>query len=110
MVLVRSRNPLNIGAAARALTNFGFRRLRVVNPYKLAFRDARSAVGAADLLAEAEEFPTVAEAIADCELVVGTTAVHRRVLQHPVRRPMPVFHSRREVILLQCDSLPTIDL
>jgi TrmH family RNA methyltransferase len=86
VVLVRSRNPLNIGAAARALSNFGFRRLRVVNPYKLAFRDARSAVGAADLLAEAEEFQTVAEAIADCGLVVGTTAVHRRVLQHPLRR------------------------
>jgi TrmH family RNA methyltransferase len=86
VVLVRSRNPLNIGAAARALSNFGFRRLRVVNPYELAFRDARSAVGAADLLAEAEEFATVAEAIADCGLVVGTTAVHRRVLKHPLRR------------------------
>jgi TrmH family RNA methyltransferase len=85
-VLVRPRNPLNIGAAARAMSNFGFRRLRVVNPYKLAFRDARSAVGAADLLAETEEFQSVADAVADCGLVVGTTAVHRRVLKHPLRR------------------------
>jgi tRNA/rRNA methyltransferase len=86
VVLVRARNPLNIGAAARALSNFGVRRLRVVNPFEIAFRDARSAVGAADLLAEAEEFRTVGDAIADCGLIVGTTAVHRRVLKHPLRR------------------------
>ena len=85
-MLVRPRNPLNIGAAARALSNFGFRRLRVVNPYKLAFREARSAVGAADLLAEAEEFESLADALADCGLIVGTTAVHRRVLLQPLRR------------------------
>jgi tRNA/rRNA methyltransferase len=46
VVLVAARNPLNIGAAARALSNFGFRYLRVVNPYEAAFREARSAVGA----------------------------------------------------------------
>jgi TrmH family RNA methyltransferase len=86
VVLVRPRNPLNIGAAARAMSNFGFRRLRVVNPYEVAFRDARSAVGAAELLLQAEEFSSVAEAIADCGLIVGTTAVHRRVLQNPLRR------------------------
>jgi TrmH family RNA methyltransferase len=86
VVLVRPRNPLNIGAAARAMSNFGFRRLRVVNPYQVAFRDARSAVGAAELLSQAEEFSGVAEAIADCGLIVGTTAVHRRVLQNPLRR------------------------
>jgi len=86
VVLVRPRNPLNIGAAARALSNFGVRRLRVVNPFEIAFRDARSAVGAADLLAEAEEFRTVGDAISDCGLIVGTTAVHRRVLKHPLRR------------------------
>jgi len=86
VVLVRPRNPLNIGAAARAMSNFGFRRLRVVNPYQVAFRDARSAVGAAELLLQAEEFSSVAEAITDCGLIVGTTAVHRRVLQQPLRR------------------------
>ena len=86
VVLVSPRNPLNIGAAARAMSNFGFLHLRVVNPYELAFREARSAVGAAPLLARAEEFKTLAEAIADCTLVVGTTAVGLRQLQHPVRR------------------------
>src|SRR5882757_5806590 len=86
VVLVEARNPLNIGAAARAMSNFGIRRLRVVNPYQVAFRQARSAVGAADLLSAAEEFSTVAEAVADCALVVGTTAVGHRELQHPLRR------------------------
>jgi TrmH family RNA methyltransferase len=86
VVLVAARNPLNIGAAARAMSNFGFRHLRVVNPYEAAFREARSAVGAAALLVNAEEFKTVADAVADCTLVVGTTAVRHRELQHPLRR------------------------
>ncbi len=84
IVLVNSRNPLNIGAAARAMSNFGFFHLRVVNPYELAFREARSAVGASPLLAAAEEFRSVAEAVADCALVVGTTALSRRDSQHRV--------------------------
>jgi TrmH family RNA methyltransferase len=86
VVLVRARNPLNIGAAARAMTNFGAHRLRVVNPFRLAFQDAVSAVGAAGVLAAAEEFKTVAEAVADCSLVVGTTAVRKRVLENPPLR------------------------
>jgi tRNA/rRNA methyltransferase len=82
VVLVATRNPLNIGAAARALANFGVSRLRVVNPYAVAFREAKSAVGASALLKKAEEFSSVAEAIADCALVVGTTAARERELHH----------------------------
>ena len=85
VVLVSTRNPLNIGAAARAMSNFGFLHLRVVNPYAVAFRRARSAVGASAVLTAAEEFSSVAEAVADCTLVVGTTAVGHRELQHPLR-------------------------
>jgi tRNA/rRNA methyltransferase len=86
VVLVEVRNPLNIGAAARAMSNFGFPRLRLVNPYEVAFQNARSAVGAAATLASAQVYPTVAEAVADCSLVVGTTAVGHRDLQHPLVR------------------------
>ena len=86
VVLVDTRNPLNLGAAARAMSNFGFLRLRVVNPYGLAFREARSAMGAAELLANAEECKSVAEAVADCAMVVGTTSIQHRDLQHPLRR------------------------
>lgn len=87
VVLVAPRNPLNIGAAARAMSNFGFRTLRVVNPYTPSFREAKSAVGASALLASAEIFDTIAEAVEDCTFVVGTTAVRTRELHHPVRRP-----------------------
>ncbi|HEY1676080.1 MAG TPA: TrmH family RNA methyltransferase [Candidatus Sulfotelmatobacter sp.] len=86
VVLVRPRNPLNIGAAARAMTNFGARTLRLVNPYGVAFREARSAVGAASVLKNAEEFESVAEAVGDCSLVVGTTAVRDRTLLQPVKK------------------------
>jgi TrmH family RNA methyltransferase len=86
VVLVSTRNPLNIGAAARAMSNFGFLHLRVVDPYEPAFREARSAVGAASLLETAEQFGAVGEAVSDCSLVVGTTASSRRELQHPLRR------------------------
>jgi len=86
VVLVDARNPLNIGAAARAMSNFGFQRLRVVNPYEVAFREAKSAVGAAEMLAIAEEFTSVAEAVADCTLVVGTTGARKRALDLPLYR------------------------
>jgi TrmH family RNA methyltransferase len=84
VVLVRARNPNNIGAVARAMHDFGVRRLRVVNEYAVPFETARSAVDATGVLAEAEAFGSVAEAVSDCTLVVGTTAVGERVLQHPL--------------------------
>ena len=86
VVLVAPRNPLNIGAAARAMNNFGFDELRLVNPYEVAFREARSAVKALSVLQKAREFATVGEAVADCELVVGTTSVGHRAVEHPLRR------------------------
>src|SRR5690348_4088413 len=84
--MVATRNPLNLGAAARAMSNFGFLRLRVVNPYEVAFREARSAVGAASVLKHAEEYTSVAEAVADCALVVGTTTLRKRERHHPLHR------------------------
>ncbi|HWC17558.1 MAG TPA: TrmJ/YjtD family RNA methyltransferase [Terriglobales bacterium] len=84
VVLVGTRNPLNIGAVARAMSNFGFEHLRVVNPYQIAFREARSAVGAAEVLAHAEEYTSVQDAVADCALVVGTGTMNHRELKHSV--------------------------
>ena len=85
VVLVNPRNPLNIGAAARAMSNFGFFRLRVVNPYEAGYREARSAVGASEVLTNAEEFANIGAAVADCTLVIGTTAVGERELHHRVK-------------------------
>jgi TrmH family RNA methyltransferase len=67
------------------MSNFGFSRLRLVNPYQVAFQEARSAVHAHKILREAEEFPALADAIADCSLVVGTTSLGHRELQHTLR-------------------------
>lgn len=67
------------------MSNFGAQTLRLVNPYAVAFREARSAVGASELLKRAGEYETVAEAVADCALVVGTTAVRNRQLHQPLR-------------------------
>ncbi len=86
VVLVAPRNPLNIGAAARAMSNFGVSELRLVNPYEVAFREAKSAVKAHAVLAAAREFASVAEAVADCSLVVGTTSKGHRTLEHPLHR------------------------
>lgn len=86
VVMVNTRNPLNLGAAARAMSNFGASHLRVVNPYEVAFRDAVSAVGASDILAHAKVCTSVADAVADCLLVIGTTAGvgSKRELHHPL--------------------------
>ncbi len=86
VILVATRNPLNIGAAARAVANFGWSDFRLVDPYDMAFREAVSAVGGAHVLAGARVFPTVAEAVADCSLVVGTTAAQRRTPEQVINR------------------------
>ena len=89
IVLVGARNPQNIGAAARAMHDFGFSDLRLVNDYTAPFEAAqleatKSAVAAADILRNARTFASVAEAIADCTLVVGTTAIGERTLNQRV--------------------------
>jgi TrmH family RNA methyltransferase len=101
VVLVRTRNPLNIGAAARAMSNFGFSSLRLVNPYTEAFREARSAVGAADVLKNAREFKSIADAVSDCALVIGTTALRHRNLQHPRKTPADAARLMRRRMVSQ---------
>lgn len=66
------------------MANFGVTDLRLVNPYEPSFREAVSAVGGAHVLQGARVFDSVAEAVSDCSLVVGTTAAQRRELKQPV--------------------------
>lgn len=86
IVLVSPRNPLNIGAVARAMSNFGFTDLRLVRPYDVAFREARSAVKSRYILDAAQTHETVADAITGCALVAGTTALGHRDLHVPLYR------------------------
>jgi TrmH family RNA methyltransferase len=88
VVLVSPRNPLNIGASARAMANFGFANLTVVAPFAEHWREAKSAVGAPDLLKNARETTSLAEALADSTLVIGTGTLMHRNPEQPVM-PLP---------------------
>ena len=68
------------------MSNMGFTRLRLVNAYEVAYREARSAVGAGAILENAKQYPALSDAVADCSLVVGATSVGDRELKHPLRR------------------------
>jgi len=97
VVLISPRNPLNIGAAARAMSNFGFFHLRLVNAYEVAFREAKSAVNAAPVLEAAQQYASIGDAVADCALVVGTTSLGPRGLEHtlrPLERAGPIIRKQ----------------
>jgi TrmH family RNA methyltransferase len=88
VVLVSPRNPLNIGAVARAMANFGLSQLKVVGPYAPHWREAKSAVGAPDILKEAVVSNNLAAAVRDCTLVAGTgTLTFRKPEQQVVQLP-----------------------
>jgi tRNA/rRNA methyltransferase len=89
-VLVRPRNPLNIGAAARAMANFGFHEMVAVSPYSPVWQETRSAVGAEEIVTSARAVPSLVEAIGDASTVVGTTAGSRRNLDRNLI-PLPDF-------------------
>jgi tRNA/rRNA methyltransferase len=88
VVLVRPQLGENIGKAARAMLNFGLTEMRLVEP-----RDGwpnptagPAASGADEVLAAAQVYPTVAEAVADCAHVYATT-VRKRGVTKPVLTP-----------------------
>jgi len=88
IVLVGPQHPGNIGSAARAMKTMGLMHLSLVAPERFPHRDADAmAAGADDLLANAPVVATLAEALADCGLVLGCTARSRYV-------PMPEFAPR----------------
>lgn len=88
VVLVSPRNPLNIGAAARAMANFGFAHLAVAAPYAPHWREAKSAVRAPVILEHAREAGSLAEAVAPCSFVIGTGTLTHRKPEQPVV-PLP---------------------
>jgi TrmH family RNA methyltransferase len=68
------------------MSNFGFFDMRLVNAYDLAYREAKSAVKSQYILEQAQTYSSLAEAVAECSLVVGTTAVGHRDLHIPLYR------------------------
>ena len=89
IVLVRPRNPLNIGAAARALANFGLREMAVVATFEPTWDEVRqSAVGGDTVIAAARAVPSLADILSDVTLVIGTTTGSRRILFREIL-PLP---------------------
>ena len=102
VVLVNTSHPGNIGGAARAMKNMGLSELVLVDPERFPDPDAVSrASGADDVLANARIVATLEEAIADCSLVLGTSARDRRI-------PWPVLDPRESAdkVLDQLEQLP----
>ena len=80
IVLVGTQHPGNIGAAARAMKTMGLHRLVLVAPEKAPNHETEAmAAGADDLIAAAPVHATLADAVADCALVLGCTARSRRI-------------------------------
>ncbi len=83
IVLVRPRNPNNIGAAARAMANFGLDDLVVVDPYEPVWRETVAAVGGERVMSGARKMP-LEEAVAGCAAIVGATTARRRRVDRPL--------------------------
>jgi len=80
VVLIQPSHPGNIGATARAMGNMGISNLILVNPADFPSPIANARAAGADLILEnARVVETLDEAIADCELVIGTTARSRSI-------------------------------
>ncbi len=95
-ILVRPQMAENIGAAARAMLNFGLTRMRLVAPRDgwPSPKAVAMASGAGRLLDQAGLFPTVEEALADFDRVYATTA-RERYLTKPVLTPERAMEEAR---------------
>ena len=90
VVLVSPRNPLNIGAAARAMANFGFRRWPWWRPMSSTGARQSRLSARRELLQNAKSTRGLAEAVADCTLVIGTGTLAHRKPEQPVV-PLPAL-------------------
>ena len=87
IVLVNTSDCRNIGSAARAMKTMGLTQLILVDPIELPNGQAQAlAAGATDVLSSAKVVPTLADAVEDCGLVVGTSA-RSRTLPWPMLEP-----------------------
>lgn len=102
IVLVNTSLSANIGAAARAMKTMGIADLRLVEPRLFPSAEATSlASGASDVLARAQVVATLEEAVADCSLVIGTSARSRTI-------PWPLLDARQagEAVRLESEVQP----
>lgn len=104
-VLVGTTHAGNIGGAARAIKNMGFSTLRLVDTCSPNKKDAITrASGADDILENAQRFDHLADAIGDCQVVVGASA-RPRFLSVPLRGCREITES---VAAINPDSNQTV--
>jgi len=93
IVLVGTQHPGNIGSAARAMKTMGLHELHLVKPHKFPHPEASAlAAGAVDVLDQAVLHGSLADAVADCHFVVGTSSRRREV---PLPEFMPAMAAQR---------------
>ena len=97
VVLVRPRDPNNIGACARAMANFGLSDMRVVEPFAPVWREATSAVGAGDIMHNAPQLGSLDEALKDCTFSLAATALRNRAVVQEVIT-LPRLNERLETL------------
>ncbi len=103
VILSGVRNPLNIGAAARAMANFGFTDLRLVNAYRVAAEEARAGPNADAVLERSRDFADLAAATADATLIVGTTSATKRDVRLEVKSladAVPILGAHEKIAIL----------
>lgn len=78
--MVETSHPGNIGAVARAMKNMALSQLCLVAPKQFPSADATSrAAGAHDLLSNVQIVESLAEAVADCHIIIGASARDRTI-------------------------------
>src|SRR5687767_7436423 len=82
VVLVRPRDPGNIGACARAMKNFGYSDLVVMDPFEPVWRETRSAPDAEDVVLQARVAASWEDAVKGCDIILGTSSFHQRPIEH----------------------------
>ena len=99
IVLIQTSHPGNIGAAARAMKTMGLSDLCLVNPARFPDAQAQAmASGADDILQQADVVESLADAVADCQVVIGTSARSQRTLRWVISEP-------RECGVLACQQV-----
>ncbi len=106
VVLSRTTEPMNIGAACRAMKTMGLKNLRLIDPLNPKGRSARAlAHGAEDILENALVVPDVMAAVSDALVVSGTTARTRKLRKRALLTPRDLAdhiadHSRSGKIVI----------
>lgn len=97
VVLVDTHSSGNIGATARAIKNMGLKRLKLVNPSNPFSLESRTiASKAIDILESAQVYASLNEALAEENIVVGTTSTRRRRGRQPIYTPQEISLKIRE--------------